>query len=971
MAIGIDLSSARPAMSEELIQGLSNSELTDAVHHSLRGSFTHTILEWTSVCIAFAVCVLAFVQYRMMRDPSLLIIGVALACAGAMDAFHTLAADRLIHAAADNKDLIPFTWAICRLFNGVIQLIGVGIFVLWVNKNTMLSAAWTAAISLGFIASAYFIVQYCATSANLPQTMFPGATISRPYDLYPLIPFLLCGLVVFPLYYRRHPSLFAAALILSMVPQIATQLYMAFGSAALHDSAFNIAHALKALSYLFPAAGLIAVNINAFNQSQLAETALRKNQKMMEGILSELEDQKLVLDQHAIVSIADIKGNITYANEKFCQLSGYTLEELTGQNHRLVKSDEHHRAFYRNLWKTISSGETWHGEIKNRAKDGTHYWVDATIVPFKNTYGKITQFVAIRTDITAAKESERRFQLAVNGSGDGLWDWDLLTDKVYYAPQWRRMLGIDPEETVTDTPEEWTTRIDPQDIGAFMQEFDQHLRGLDESFEVELRMIHAQGKTVWMLCRGAVVRDKTGRAVRVAGSLADITEIKDAQELLRKAAEHDRLTDLPNRELFKEKLDTALQHAQDDPSHKLAVLFFDFDRFKVINDSLGHNVGDALLIDIAKQFEYVLRHGDTAARFGGDEFVVLLNDLRDYDEAFEAADRLLKIFAKPHNLMGHQVTSTASIGLVTNEQAYTAADDMIRDADAAMYQAKETGKNQTVVFDKAMHEQALDRLRLETDLRNALAHDEIHLLYQPIIELSTGELSGFEALVRWHHPQRGIVSPVDFIPIAEDTGLIVDIGSWILKTASQQIADWNRRLCTDRPLGININVSKRQLLNPAFMDEVIECQRQHNLHSQELKLEITESIISDDRADVVSLLRDLRAHGCLIVMDDFGTGVSSLSTLHNYPIDILKIDQAFIRVLDRDRSLLAVVSSITSLAENLGILTVAEGVETQDIVGALQSIDCTWAQGYHFAKPLSTADAEAYILDTGKIKRSA
>ncbi len=714
---------------------------------------------------------------------------------------------------------------------------------------------------------------------------------------------------------------------------------------------------------------LVAVAI-AFYGRRLS-IVMRRLDDERERALVDLNNQKYSVDQHSIVSIANIHGDITYANDKFCELSGYSLEELVGQNHRLVKSDEHHRAFYRNLWKTISSGDPWRGEIKNRAKDGTYYWVDATIVPFKDEYGKITQYVAIRTDITAAKESERRYQLAVNGSGDGLWDWDLLTDRVYYAPQWRRMLGIGPEETVTDTPEEWTSRIDPRDIGAFMQEFDHHLRGLDQTFEVELRMIHTHGKTAWMLCRGAVVRDKTGRAIRVAGSLADITEIKEAQDKLRQAAEHDRLTDLPNRELFKKKLDKAIQRAQDNPDFKLAVLFFDFDRFKVINDSLGHNVGDALLIDIAKLFEYSLRHGDTAARFGGDEFVVLLNDLRDFDEALETAERLLKTFAKPHDLLGHSVTSTASIGLVTNEQDYTSADDMIRDADAAMYQAKDTGKNKTVVFDKAMHAQAMDRLTLEADLRSAISDDQLKLLYQPIIELSTGELTGFEALIRWEHPKRGLVSPADFITIAEDTGLIVDIGSWIIQTASQQIADWNGRLCPDRALSVNVNVSKRQLLNPTFRDEALKCRHQHNLQPQVLKLEITESVISDERADVVTLLRQLREDGFPIVMDDFGTGVSSLSTLHDYPIDVLKIDQSFIRVLDRDRSLLAVVAAITNLAENLGILTVAEGVESPDIVGALQSINCTWAQGYHFAKPLTAPEAEAFILSMGEQKLSA
>ncbi len=448
------------------------------------------------------------------------------------------------------------------------------------------------------------------------------------------------------------------------------------------------------------------------------------------------------------------------------------------------------------------------------------------------------------------------------------------------------------------------------------------------------------------------------------------SELESAMHQLKITATTDKLTGMSNMAVFEDRLEQEIQRSDRD-GNRFAVLFFNFDRFKVINDGLGHSVGDALLVDIARQFQQVVKQGNEAARFGGDEFVVLLKNLPDYPEAEQAANRLLDLFAKPHHIMGHEVTSTASIGLVTNEKGYATAQEMIRDAGAATYQAKLAGKARIVTFDKAMHDKALDRLTLERDLRSVLSGEQFRLYYQPIIELSTGELSGFEALIRWKHPERDLVSPADFIPITEDTGLIVEIGRWVLHTASRQIAEWNRKLGPDSQLFMNVNVSKRQLLSPTFMDDVIECQREYGLHPKELKLEITESIIADSQADVVPLLCRLRDHGFPIALDDFGTGVSSLSTLHDYPIDVLKIDQSFIRVLDRDRSLLAVVASITSLAENLGILTVAEGIETSDIVGALQSIDCTWGQGYHFAKPQTTEDAEAYNIDKAEHKRSA
>ncbi|MCH7961421.1 MAG: bifunctional diguanylate cyclase/phosphodiesterase, partial [Planctomycetes bacterium] len=369
---------------------------------------------------------------------------------------------------------------------------------------------------------------------------------------------------------------------------------------------------------------------------------------------------------------------------------------------------------------------------------------------------------------------------------------------------------------------------------------------------------------------------------------------------------------------------------------------------------------------IARVFRASVHEPDMVARFGGDEFVVLLDRLSEWSESEEKAARLLHGFAAPHDVAGHRIVSTASIGLVTNEHAHQSAADMLRDADAAMYRAKEDGGARVVQFDRAMHERAMSRQSLESSLRFALEDNQLRLVYQPIVSLETGTVSGFEALLRWDHPDRGVVSPVDFIPIAEETGMIIGIGRWVLRTACRQIADWNRRLGLEAKLSINVNISRRQLMDSALIDDVLECLRENDLSAEELKLEITESMISDERFDVIPLLAELRERGVQIVLDDFGTGVSSLSALHSYPIDVLKIDQSFVRSLDGDRSLLAVVASITALAGNLGITTVAEGIEMEDTIGALQSIDCTWGQGYYFAQPMTPVDAEAYLLGIQK-----
>ncbi len=612
--------------------------------------------------------------------------------------------------------------------------------------------------------------------------------------------------------------------------------------------------------------------------------------------------------------------------------------------------------------------------------------------------------VLISTDITGRKKAEQRLRESERGLREaqrlaqvGSWELDLITDTLYWSDEVYNIFGLDPDQFEA-TYEAFLDAIHPDDRTYVRNAYDDSVRN-KTPYDIQHRLLLDDGATLKFVSeRCETLYDDTGKAVRSIGTVQDITERKRVEEELRDnsamlvgalereklttselesamsrlkvAATADKLTGLPNREVFVDRLEQAIKRSKRDDS-RFAVLFFDFDRFKVINDSLGHNIGDALLCDIAGIFRREVRESDTVARFGGDEFVVLLDCLAEWSDADVKADRLLDALAKPHDISGHRIVSTASIGLVTNERAYKCSGDMIRDADAAMYQAKEAGKARVVVFDQAMHEHALSQLKLEGDLRVALEGGQFRLVYQPIVELNTGVVSGFEALLRWDHPVHGPISPSEFIPIAEDTGLILSIGKWVLRTSARQLADWNQRLGLDRRLTMNVNISKRQLLSSSVLNDALECMREYQLQPRDLELEVTESTIADERCDVVLLLRELRRHGFPIVMDDFGTGVSSLSALHDYPIDVLKIDQSFIRVLDNDRSLLAVVSSITSLAENLGILTVAEGIESQDIVGALQSIECTWGQGYHFAKPLTPADAEAYLMDKCKKKLSA
>lgn len=446
-------------------------------------------------------------------------------------------------------------------------------------------------------------------------------------------------------------------------------------------------------------------------------------------------------------------------------------------------------------------------------------------------------------------------------------------------------------------------------------------------------------------------------------------ELESVTRRLEQLATSDTLTGLPNRRLFIDRLDQAIKHARRQPVG-FAVLFFDFDRFKIVNDSLGHEVGDALLKDIARIFREELREADTVARFGGDEFVVLLNGLAGPDDAHRCAERLLRRFAEPHRLGEHVVVTTASVGLVAGSRRYDSAYLMIRDADAAMYAAKENGKGRIAVYDECMHASAVMRLTIEQDLHRAAAEHQLRVAYQPIVELESGRLAGFEALVRWEHPELGVIPPLSFVPIAEDTGTINQIGDWVLRTACDQAARWNRGRKPGDRVFMSVNVSKRQLIEPDFCENAIACINAHGIPPGDLKFEVTESIIAYDPAVIVPRLERLRSAGIPIVMDDFGTGVSSLSVLHECPIDNLKIDQAFVRALDGNRSLVSVVASITALADSLGVATVAEGVEDEQAVSVLLSVGCRWGQGFYFGRP-QTPERATELLTADFVRRHA
>ena len=446
-------------------------------------------------------------------------------------------------------------------------------------------------------------------------------------------------------------------------------------------------------------------------------------------------------------------------------------------------------------------------------------------------------------------------------------------------------------------------------------------------------------------------------------STADISELKEAEKQIYYQAFHDSLTNLPNRALFMEHLIMAMKRGKRQKKHFFAVIYLDIDRFKLVNDSLGHNIGDKLLVEFANRIQDLLRDIDTLARFGGDEFVILLEDMENENYAVVIAERLQKSLKSPFKIKGNDIYAPASFGIVLNTRIYDDPEIIIRDADAAMYYAKEKGRSQFKIFDKTLHEKALNLLKVETDLRKAIANKEFELYYQPIVSLDNISVIGFEALIRWNHPTRGLVYPDSFIPIAEETGLIIPIGGWVLKKACWDLRRWDEQVKSKLPLFMSVNISSKQFLRPSLIDDIMGILDETGLPPDQLKLEITETALMEDAHETIPLIQRLKNFGVQIVIDDFGTGYSSMSYLQQLPIDTLKVDQSFISRIENsnDNENKNIVETIVSLAHKLGLKVVAEGVETDKQHSVLSQMNCQMAQGFLFSEPLKKEKMDELI----------
>ncbi len=555
---------------------------------------------------------------------------------------------------------------------------------------------------------------------------------------------------------------------------------------------------------------------------------------------------------------------------------------------------------------------------------------------------RIETQMQLRNSQAALRESEERYALAADGTNDGLWDWQVSSGEVYISPRCKSMLGLGPDDELASI-DDLLMRIHTDDRKRVEWELNAHLQGLIPHFEAELRMQRDDESFPWVLCRGTAIRNENGVATRMAGSLTDITEGKVA----------DALTGLPNRLLFRDRL----QRAIDRRLGKFAVLYLDLDNFKLVNDSLGHEAGDQLLIAVAKRLENSVRKSECIiARLGGDEFTVLLEGIDSAQEAKQVAQRIIDAVSQPITIErgGREVFPTVSVGISYVEGRGRKVDDILREADTAMYNAKSNGKSGYRLFETEMHQQAKQRLDIESELRRALERNEIHLEYQPIVELGTGKLSCVEALVRWEHSRLGSVSPLKFIPIAEENGLIEPLGIAILKMACNQLARWKQARPACEDLSVNINLSSKQLSSNEIVDVIAEILDEENLQPRDLQVEITESALMENPHQGVRLLKSMRNLGVRIGIDDFGTGYSSLHCLHQLPLDYLKIDHSFVNEMTHSKDKVAIISTILALAHHMNLSVVAEGIETDEQRLQLLGMGAEFGQGFLFARPLTS-----------------
>jgi diguanylate cyclase (GGDEF)-like protein/PAS domain S-box-containing protein len=722
------------------------------------------------------------------------------------------------------------------------------------------------------------------------------------------------------------------------------------------------------------------------------------NTKIESLLKNEKDFSKSIIEAAKIFLIVlDNKGCIVTTNAYLAEKTEYNLDELVGKEFFSILVDESEEGIEKKSFNNIFSKNEinvnyentiiskngnkinvlWKNSILSDEKSQNYAFVSigldiserkSTEKEMEINYNKLSkvikelgdtedklkeQYDKLKSHQELLKLSEERYRLAVEGSNDGLWDWDIKNNRMFFSPRWKEILGYNVNE-IDDKYETWINLMHLDDVKGFLKELDRHLNGSTEHFKFEFRLKTNKDEYKWLLCRGKAIWDFDNNPTRIAGSISDISESKNFEDKINKLAYYDNVTGLPNRVYLVEKLGDFIVEAKkkNEPG---ALIFLDLDNFKTINDTLGHTFGDELLKKVGTMIESITYDNDLAAHFGADEFVIVKPNI-DRHLASEIASTIVEAFQKPWMIEDKDFFITASVGVVIFPEDGEDVQTILKNVDMAMYNAKDFGKNKYQIYKKDMNKALLNKLETHNDLRYAIEREEFFIYYQPQIDIFTGKIVSVEALLRWIKPNIGIVQPLKFIPLAEESGLIVQIGEWVLKTACEQIVKWSKEGIDNLNVAVNFSAKQFQLDNITSMVENVI--KNTKMNPKRLEVEITESIIMENMESTVNVLNELRKMGAKVSLDDFGTGYSSLNYLKKLPIDMLKIDKSFVNELSTNKDEQAIAKAVIELAHSMHLSVTAEGVETKEQLDFLKNYNCDKAQGFLFSKPVPANEIE-------------